>query len=563
MRYWGFGAAALLLAACSQDTASTAQSADPVPAETVISGGTIYTGVETAPQVELVAVSDGRIVFAGSAEDGSGYIGETTRQIDLDGTVMFPGFTDAHAHLMGIGQRERSLNLEAVTSVADLQARLQAAAQDSEGLISGRGWIETHWPEARFPNRQDLDAVVSDRPVVLMRADGHAVVVNSAALEAAGISSQSEAPQGGEILRDADGEPTGMLIDTAMGPAMALVGEPDAGTQREMLELGAEVMASYGWTGVHDMSVGYDTVAMMTSLAGSDRFAIRNYVAANSENYDDVAAHLDAYSADSRVIVRAVKFYADGALGSRGAALLEPYSDAPESRGLMIAREEEAVSMMQAALRDGVQLAIHAIGDRGNRLILDWMETAFEAVPPDERAIADPRWRIEHAQIVNPQDLPRFAALGVIPSMQPSHAIGDLHFAPDRLGAERLHGAYAWQSMIDSGAIVAGGSDAPVERGEARIEFYASAVRQDLDGYSAEGWHREEAVSRQDALKMFTIWPAYASFREDELGTIEVGKLADFSVFDRDLMTVPDAELREARPVMTIVDGEVVWQAGD
>ena len=399
----------------------------------------------------------------------------------------------------------------------------------------------------------------------LVREDAKRVAADGLALRLAGQQPRRRVPEhvADQVRPALDGFGKNVERPEFGRPAMALVGEPDAGTQREMLELGAEVMASYGWTGVHDMSVGYDTVAMMTSLAGSDRFAIRNYVAANSENYDDVAAHLDAYSADSRVIVRAVKFYADGALGSRGAALLEPYSDAPESRGLMIAREEEAVSMMQAALRDGVQLAIHAIGDRGNRLILDWMETAFEAVPPDERAIADPRWRIEHAQIVNPQDLPRFAALGVIPSMQPSHAIGDFHFAPDRLGAERLHGAYAWQSMIDSGAIVAGGSDAPVERGEARIEFYASAVRQDLDGYSAEGWHREEAVSRQDALKMFTIWPAYASFREDELGTIEVGKLADFSVFDRDLMTVPDAELREARPVMTIVDGEVVWQAGD
>lgn len=559
MRSIILGASALVLAACGD---SETPAGGTVAADRVFSGGVIHTGVDANPVVAFVAVDEGRIVFAGSAEDGEAYVGEGTEQVDLAGAAMFPGFTDAHAHLLGIGQRERSLNLEGVTSIEDLQARVAAAAAaDRDGLIAGRGWIETHWPEGRFPNRQDLDAVVADRAVILVRADGHALVANSAALAAADITAQSEAPPGGEILREPDGTPSGMLIDTAMEPVGALIAAPGPDERAQLLELGAQVMASYGWTGVHDMSVDYANVAIMEELAREDRFAIRNYVSANSTDYQAVAGNLERYDSTGRVIARAVKLYVDGALGSRGAALIEPYSDAPGSLGLVMLETDAVIPMMEAALRDGVQLAIHAIGDRGNRLVLDWMETAFEAVPPEERAIAEPRWRIEHAQIVDPQDLPRFAALGVIASMQPSHAIGDLHFAPDRLGLERLEGAYAWQSMIESGAIVAGGSDAPVERGEARIEFYAATVRRDLDGYAGEGWHPEQAVSRQDALKMFTIWPAHASFREDELGTIETGKLADFSVFDRDLMSVPGEALRDARPVMTVVGGEIVWQA--
>lgn len=557
MRSLILGASAFVLAACGQGERTV-----PVdPADMVFFGGPIHTGVEAVPSVEFVAVDDGRIAFVGTSQAGAAFVGEGTVEVDLAGAAMFPGFTDAHAHLFSIGQRERTLNLETVSSIADLQARLAAAAEETEsGVIAGRGWIETHWPEGRFPTKDDLDAVVSDRPVILGRADGHALVANSAALEAAGITADTPDPSGGEILRDEDGEPTGMLIDTAMDPIGALIEAPGAEERAELLALGAEVMASYGWTGVHDMSVDYSNVAIMEDLAAQNRLAIRNYAAANATDYDTVAANLDRYAPADRVIARAVKLYADGALGSRGAALIEPYEDAPGSLGLVMLETEAVIPMMEAALRDGVQLAIHAIGDRGNRMVLDWMETAFASVPPDERAVADPRWRIEHAQILDPADIDRFAELGVIASMQPSHAIGDLHFAPDRLGMDRLEGAYAWQSLIDAGSLVVGGSDAPVERGEARIEFYAATVRRDLEGYTGEGWHAEQAVSRQTALKMFTAWPAYASFREDELGTIALGKLADFSIFDRDLMTVSDEALRDARPVMTVVGGEIVWR---
>jgi predicted amidohydrolase YtcJ len=262
----------------------------------------------------------------------------------------------------------------------------------------------------------------------------------------------------------------------------------------------------------------------------------------------------------SRFTMRGIKLYVDGALGSRGAALLAPYADAPASTGLIVNTEEKLMPVLLAALRKGVQIETHAIGDRGNRYVLDLYEKAFAAVPVAERAVREPRWRVEHAQVIAPADIPRFAKLGVIASMQPSHAIGDLYFAPSRLGPERLKGAYAWRSLLDSGAVICGGSDAPVERGEPLIEFYAAVARQALDGFSNADWHREQRVTRAEALKIFTLAPAWASFQENERGSIAVGKAADFSVFDRDIMSVPEPEILKARCVMTIVGGEIVHE---
>ncbi|MCP2680688.1 amidohydrolase [Maricaulaceae bacterium NA33B04] len=556
--------ALVLLAACGAPETTGDGNAAATPADRVFTGGPIYTGLEGPAMAELVAVDDGRIVYAGDAAGAEAFIGETTETIDLDGAAMFPGFTDAHAHVIGVGSRERTLNLEEVSSIAELQAAVAGAAEDeTASIISGRGWIETHWPEGRFPSAADLDEVEAERPVVLVRADGHALVANTAAMDAAGITNETPNPDGGAINRDENGVATGIFVDTAMAPFAALSPEPTREERKALYELGAEVMAASGWTGVHDMSVNYADLDLMAELAEEGRFAIRTNVYSNPEDYDAVAAVAPRIEADGRVIARGIKFYMDGALGSRGAALLAPYDDEPDNSGLFLSTRPNSEEMMRAALEDGVQLAVHAIGDAGNQRLLDWMETSFDAVAEDDRTVADPRWRVEHAQVLAPTDIPRFGEMEVIASMQPSHAIGDLHFAPSRIGLQRLEGAYAWQSLVDTGAIIAGGSDAPVERGEARIEFYAAAVRRDLNGYAGEGWNLDQALDRETALKLFTIWPAYASFREDELGTIEVGKIADFSVFDRDLMTVPDLELRDARPVMTIVDGEVVFRAED
>lgn len=556
--------AVLALAGCEQSAApqdAAPRNAAPQPADTVFSGGAIHTGGIDNAQVEMVATANGRIICAGASDQCAGHIGPQTREIDLAGAAMFPGFTDAHVHIIGVGMRELNLNLDDVRSIAELQARVAEAAQDNTGVIAGRGWIETHWPEGRFPNAADLDAVAPDRPVVLVRADGHALVANTAALAEAGVTADTPDPDGGEILRDESGAATGMIIDTAMAPFSVFLREPEGEARVRAYEIGAQVLAASGWTGAHSMSMRYDDVDILVRLAEEGRLPLRVHVYANPEDYDAVAARAPRVEADGRVTANGVKFYMDGALGSRGAALLNPYDDAPGSTGLFIARSEETAQIMRRALVDGVQLSGHAIGDAGNRRLLDWIEAALDETPPGERAIADPRWRIEHAQVLHPDDIARFEPLGVVASMQPSHAIGDLHFAPARIGIQRLEGAYAWRSLVETDAIIAGGSDAPVERGEARIEFYAAAVRRDLDGYAGEGWNLHQALDRETVLRLFTDWPAWTVHLDHELGRIATGYRADFSVFDTDLMTAPDLDLRHARPVMTIVDGEVVWRA--
>lgn len=552
-----------LLSALIFAAAASAQEAETPAPDRIFLNGTIYTGDQDAPNAEAVAVRDGRVAFAGAQDAAMAMADDDTEIVDLRGAVMYPGFTDAHAHLIGIGQRELTLNLEGSESLADMLARVERWAEDHpDGVLEGRGWIETQWPEKRMPNRQDLDSVISDRPVLLVRADGHALVANSAALEAMGIDDDTDDPEGGKIERDEDGAATGILIDAAMAPAGALRNELSDEERRNALKLGAESVAEYGWTGIHNMSVSERQARALDELAAAGELPIRVYNALDWGN--EVLFENGPWgSPDRRNLTRAYKVYADGALGSRGAALLEPYSDRPDTSGLLMLTEEKALPFFEKALRDGIQISTHAIGDAANRQVLDLYSEAFVAVPPDERAVRDPRWRIEHAQIINPDDIPRFAQLGVIPSMQPSHAIGDLYFAPDRLGMERLNGAYAWQSLIDAGSIVPAGSDAPVERGDPRVEFYAAVARKGLDGFQAEGWHPEEAVSRETALKMFTVWPAYASFREDELGVIAPGMHADFSVFRDDLMTEAEDQILRNAAVMTVVDGEIEFRADD
>lgn len=533
-----------------------------VVADLVIWGGTVYTAEDSGPTAEAVAVQNGRIIFVGSRSGAEGYLTPQTRIINLEGATLYPGFTDAHAHLSGIGERELTLNLEGTASLAALQQSLAnyAAANPDQSIIVGRGWIETHWPEGRFPSRWDLDDVVSDRPVILYRADGHAAVANSIALAAANITGETPDPFGGAIQKNALNEPNGMLIDTAMGRVAPLIPAPTGDEAAEQLTVGARVYAEYGWTGTHSMSVSWREVELLESLSDSGDVGIRVYNSVNPREADKLFAGGQRSSGNGRIITRAIKLYMDGALGSRGAALLDPYSDA-NTTGLILSKAEYALPLMEQALRQGIQINMHAIGDRANRQLLDWFEQSFTNVPAEERAVATPRWRDEHTQIVHPDDIPRYAALGVIPSMQPSHAIGDLHFAPDRLGDERLDGAYAWQSFLDTGVIIAGGSDAPVERGDPLIEFYAATARRDLNGYQGENWRPEEALTREEALKMFTLWPAVASFAEDEIGSIAVGKKADFTAFNIDLMTAPEADIPKGRAVLTIVDGEILYQA--
>ncbi len=564
LRGAAFGALFFLAAACGQSPEAETPDAAPSPTETtsavtIFTGGPIYTGLDETPTVEAVAVADGVILATGSRDLVLDSAGEDATLVELDGAAMYPGFTDAHVHLLGVGMRELMLNLEGTGSIAELTSVVGAALQDTEegAPLYGRGWIETGWPEGRMPTRDDLDPISPDNPVVLERADGHAVVANSAALAAAGIDADTPDPDGGRIERDAAGRATGLLIDNAANPVLALISAPGEEAKREAYAKASDVYTAYGWTGVHNMSVDPANLDLMEAASGDGSLTLRVYNSVDQSGLEALETGGFRETRNGKIVTRAMKLYMDGALGSRGALLTAPYSDQPATRGLLLMEKDKALALFERALKAGVQVNTHAIGDRANRLQLDWTAEAFAAHPD---LAEDARWRDEHTQILHVEDIPRFAELGVIPSMQPSHAIGDLFFAPARLGPDRLDGAYPWRSLIDAGAIIAGGSDAPVERGDPRIEFYAAVARRGLDGTQTEDWRPGQAVTRAEALKMFTAWPAYASFAEDSLGAIEPGKRADFTVFSKDIMTIPEDEILTVETVMTVIDGEIVFR---
>ena len=536
------------------------------PADLIFINGNVYTANEKQPHAEAIAVKGDRIVFAGSNAEVKKYQSGQTRVVDLHGGTVVPGMTDAHHHLEGVGFREMTLNLEGITNLQDFLTKVKVKVDQAKPgeWVTGRGWIETFWQPPVFPTRWDLDKVAPNNPVILQRADGHGTVVNSAALKIAGITKDTPSPFGGEISKDKSGEPNGMLLDAARNLVARHIPPTSPADTERAIVLGVQRDVSLGWTQVQNPGGDYRDVAIYRKLFSDGKIKLRIYkvLSAPGKEAQRLLAEgpiIGAYG--NRLTVRALKFYADGSLGSRSAALLEPYSDAPETSGFLTIKEEDLLPVLEEALRKGIQCETHAIGDRGNRFILDEYEKALKAVPPDQRKITDPRWRVEHSQIVNPLDIPRFKKLGIIPSMQASHAIGDLHFAPARLGIKRLEGAYAWNSFVKSGVIVPGGSDAPVERGEPMIEFYAAVARKDIKGWSGEGWHPEEALSREQALKMLTIWPAYAAFEENLRGTIEVGKLADLTVLSADIMKIPELDILKTHCVMTVIGGEIVYQA--
>jgi len=531
----------------------------------VLANGNIYTVHDKQPKAEAIAVKGDRIVFVGSNEDAKKF--HAPKVIDLRGRTLVPGLTDSHCHIFGIGEREMRLNLEGTNTLGDFLNKVKArVAQTSTGKwITGRGWIETFWKPSKFPTRQDLDKIAPDNPVFLTRADGHASVANSAALRIAKIDRNTPDPFGGQILKSS-GEPNGMLLDNAQELVSRNIPKPTEAEREEALLRGINREIGLGWCEIQNAGSDSEDIDLLRKDFEAGKIKIRFINAVygpgkDAQNFLREGATINAF--DHHLTQRTIKVIFDGALGSRGAALLKPYSDAPDTSGYLTEKPEELKPMFEEALRSGIQVETHAIGDRANRLILDLYEQAFKAVPPNARKIREPRWRVEHAQIVDPVDIPRFAKLGVIPSMQPSHAISDLFFAPGRLGIDRLAAAYAWQSFLKSGSIICGGSDAPVERGEPMIEFYAAVARKSIRGESAEGWHPEQAVSREQALKMFTIWPAYGVFEENDKGSIEVGKLADFTVLSLDILKIPEPEILKSRCVMTMIAGEVVFESAE
>jgi len=566
-------------------------------AERIFINGNIYTVNDKQPFAQAIAVKGDRIIFVGANADAEKFRGDKTRIVDLAGKTVTPGFTDSHCHIFGIGEREVTLNLEGTKTREDFLAKVKERVVQTarNKWITGRGWIETFWKPPQFPTRADLDKIAPDNPVFLTRADGHAAIVNSAALKLANIDNHTPDPFGGQILKT-NGEPNGMLLDNAMDSIAKNIPKPTEAETEQALLKGIDREIKLGWCEIQNAGSELLDQEIIRRAYAARKVKLRMINAAYGPGEAANAllkngATLNAF--DHRFTQRTIKVIFDGALGSRGAALLAPYSDKADTSGFLTQKPDELRPMFEEALRRGIQVETHAIGDRANRLILDLYEQAFKAVPLGERKIQEPRWRVEHAQILTEQDLPRFGKLGVIASMQPSHAISDLFFAPSRLGLDRLAGAYAWNSLIKSGAIICGGSDAPVERGEPMIEFYAAVTRcplpehglpvgapsgvelrseqnsgQDVrwahrqDAYvppQPEGWHPEQAVSREQALRMFTSNAAYAAFEENDKGSIEVGKLADFTVLSADIMKIPAPEILKTRCEMTVIGGEIVY----
>jgi predicted amidohydrolase YtcJ len=552
----------LFFAFCS----AIARSLNAETAQTVFINGNIYTMNERRPRAEAIVAKGDRIVFVGSNAEAKTYQTEGSRTVDLGGKTVVPGLTDSHCHIFGIGERELTLNLEGTDTLDAFLAKVKERVAKTEPgkWITGRGWIETFWKPPQFPTRGDLDKIAPDNPVYLERADGHAAIANSAALKLAKIDKETPNPFGGEILRDkSNHEATGMLLDHAQDLVEKNIPKPTEAERRDAFVVGVKRELSLGWCQIQNAGSNFDDLPPMRQAFEAGQCKLRVYNAVYAPGPAGAALLKDGpvlNQFDHRFTQRTIKVVFDGALGSRGAALLEPYADAPETSGYLTQKESELQPMFEEALRQGIQIETHAIGDRANRLILDLYEKAMKAVPPEKRKIREPRWRVEHAQILSAQDVPRFAKIGVIASMQPSHAISDLFFAPSRLGKERLAGAYAWRSLVKSGAIICGGSDAPVERGEPMIEFYAAVARKSIKGESLEGWHPEQAVSREQALKMFTLAPAYAAFEEKDKGSIEPGKLADFTVLSADIMKIPAPEILKTACAMTVIGGEIVHE---
>jgi predicted amidohydrolase YtcJ len=531
------------------------------PADMILYNARIHTVDENRPTGEAMAVRDGMVLFVGSRRGAEALAGERTERVDLQGATVIPGMVDAHVHLMGLGAALRNIDLVGTRSYDEVIQLVVARAQSTpEGeWIQGRGWDQNDWGDTRFPTHEALSRAVPDHPVYLTRVDGHAALVNAKAMELAGLTAATEDPSGGRILREVGGAATGVLIDRAQGLVARAIPEPSVHEQRQALLAAIAEANRWGLTGIHDAGVGAESIDLYESVAREGAYTIRNYVMIASDD-----ATLQRYFSrgpqtalyDGRLWIRAIKISADGALGSRGAALIEPYSDDPGNTGLLITPFARIEEVAVRALRQGFQVNVHAIGDRANRVTLDAFAAALQEVPT-----ADHRFRVEHAQIIHFQDLPRFAQLDVIPSMQGSHQTSDMYWAIDRLGWTRVQGAYAWRSLLNTGVVIPNGSDFPVESPNPLISFKAFVTRQDANGWPAGGWFPDERTTRMEALKSMTLWPAYAAFMEGVSGSLTPGKYADFVVLDQDIMTIAAERILNTRVLMTVLGGTVVYRA--
>ncbi len=545
-----------------------------------IENATIWTGDAARPWAEALWIEDGIVRAVGSTVDVREQA-PNAPALDLRGAFVCPGLVDAHAHVLGFGLTLERVDLVGAASLDETLGRVaewaaRRRAEESNGWILGRGWDQNDWPETRFPTAADLDRVCPDLPVCLNRIDGHAIWVNTRALELAGVTAATPDPEGGRIERDASGRPTGVFVDAAEQLVLDAVPPVDRETTARAIRRATALLAEAGFTGIHDMGMSADELAIYRELADRGDLAVRIYGAIGSDEpglEEILARGPDADWRNGVFRLGMVKFYADGALGSRGAALLEDYTDDPGNRGLLVTPPEDLELGMRAALRAGFQCAVHAIGDRANRIVLDLSRslvveepgsvtkpavpvaplTLIGEVPP-----VRPPVRLEHAQIIHPDDLGRLGALGVVASMQPTHCTSDMPWAPDRLGPDRLRGAYAWRSVIDGGAAFAAGSDFPIESHDPRLGLFAAVTRRPPAGGAV--WSPEERLGRAEALAAFTVAPAYVSGELHRLGTLTPGKHADVTVFDRNLVTCDPQDLLAARVLLTLRDGRVTWR---
>ena len=531
-------------------------------ADSVYLNGTIYTVDAKNPKATAMAIEDRTFLHVGTDGDARKHVGRRTSVFNLQGKTVLPGLIDAHLHYNAIGETKMMLDAFWKPKEEILDAVGAACKKAGEGeWIQGRGWNQEVWIPAVFPTKEDLDEVAPGIPVCLIRADSHAAWVNSKTLEIAGITRDTPNPAGGEIIRDAKGEATGILIDTARGLVSKYIPSLSKERMLDALRLAQEEMVSNGLTGGHDAGCDLAMIEMLKGLYESGKLYVRLYERLRIPE-GSASRHDEFYAGGKQIglyqnclTVRGIKIAVDGALGSHGALMLQPYDDRPAGRlGNQRVDKEKLYDQVKRARQAGFQVSAHAIGDAANRWVLDVYQRVLKEMPDP-----DHRYRIEHAQVVALEDIPRFAKLGVIPSMQAVHAVSDKNMAEKRVGPERIKGTYAWRKFLNTGVVIANGTDAPVEKVNPFHGLSAAVTRQDRNGQPPGGWYPEEKMTREEALKSYTIWAAYAAFEEHLKGSIEAGKLADFVVIDRDYMNCGESEIKDIRVLETVIGGKAVY----
>ncbi|WP_444924768.1 amidohydrolase [Microbulbifer sp. DLAB2-AF] len=520
-----------------------------------------FSGYQTTDkaliQFNAMAFDQGKVLETGNFTELDKKYSDAER-IDAKGKTLLPGLIDAHGHMLGLGQLNELLDLRDHSLEDSLAAiKHQAKRLEPGQWLLGRGWNQVTWPGKQFPSREQLDALEIDHPIWLRRVDGHAGWANSKALHLAGIDKSTQAPEGGEILRDSEGEPTGILIDNAMSLLQQAVPSPTLAQEKKSLQNAFTTALSLGLTSVHDAGINEQTLTAYRELAKENAIPMRVYpmLSVDSHNYVKLlkAGHIG--SPETRLYMRSIKLSADGALGSRGAALLEPYHDRPQEKGLLLYPESKMLSLLKLATDNNFQVNVHAIGDRANHIVLNHLEALDKKKSQQEY-----RHRVEHAQVIEVKDIPRFAQLNLIASMQPTHATSDKNMAGDRLGDKRLIGAYAWQTLLNQGTPIAAGSDFPVEPANPLFGLHAATTRRDRQGNPSKGWRTKEAMTLEQALRAFTLDAAYAGHQEKMIGSLEAGKFADFILLDKNIFKIDPQEIWKVKVMETWVEGKRVYQ---